>query len=150
MTLQFFPLWLYFHGLWSNITKNSHLSSLVTHNLMENFGTKNYRLCICYDLPKLNDFSGLTQLYGCVLTTSWYCSFQAITSFVHMFKDCFEKILQINNAFHFYISLSLIQSSHNVLLFFPLCFVLLSNLFYLTNCFFCFFFSLEKYKSMCL
>ena len=50
--------------------KNRQLSSLVTHNLYGNFWNKNYRLCIRYDLPKLNDFPGLTQLYGRVLTTS--------------------------------------------------------------------------------
>ena len=57
-----------------------------------------------------------------------------------MFKDCFEKILQIHNAFHFYISLSLIQSSHNVLPFFSpfLCFIVQFILFKLTHCFFLF------------
>ena len=43
---------------------------------------------------QLNDFPRLTQLYGHVLTTS----FQAITSFVHVFKDCFEKIMQIHSV----------------------------------------------------
>ena len=41
---------------------------------------------------QLNDFPGLTQLFGHVLITSWYCIFQAITSLVHVFKYCFEKI----------------------------------------------------------
>ena len=51
--------------------------------------------------------------------------------------------LQVHNAFHFYISLSLIQSSHNALLFIfifsPfLCFIVQFILFKLTHCYFIF------------